>query len=173
MDEATDALQSALEEAEQELATHFVVHAYTDAGRLALTEDEEERLEDVTLLFGWLPQEWRAQAGGPVASHRRLDERARRLAEEIADLLPNDPSLIDRAADWIDDRLEAASPEEAKDLREWRRILEELSIQQIQAHLREESERADRLRQSLPFMGVLSAEGRREMLEGTGPFLPD
>lgn len=167
--EATNALQSALEEAEQELATHFVVHAYTEADRLALTEDEEERLESVTLLFGWLPQEWRAQAGGPVASHQLLDERARRLAEEIADLLPNDPSLLDRAADWIDDRLEEVSPQEAKDLREWRRILGELSIQQIQALLREESERANRLRQSLPFVGILSAETRRRLLEETGP----
>lgn len=167
--EATNALQSAVEEAEQELATHFVVHAYTEADRLALTEDEEERLDNVTLLFGWLPQDWRAPAGGPVASHHLVDERARRLGEEIADLLPNDPSLLDRAADWIDDRLEDASPQEAKDLREWRRILEDLSIQQIQALLREDSERANRLRQSLPFMGVLSAETRRSLLEETGP----
>lgn len=167
--EATDALQSSLEGAEQALATHFVVHAYTDADRMALTGDEEERLENVTLLFGWLPREWRVEARGPVKSHRHLDERARHLAEEIAALLPNDPSLIDRAADWIDHQVEKARQEEAQDLKEWRRILEDLSIQQIQALLREESERADRLRQSLPFVGALSAEERRKLLQGTGP----
>lgn len=169
VEEATNALQASLEDAEQDLATHFVVHAYGDADRLALTEDEEKRLESVTLLFGWLPREWRVDAGGPVESHRHLDERARRLAEKIAEVLPNDPSLIDRAADWIDDRVEKADQEAAHDLKEWRRILEELSIQQIQALLREESERADRLRQSLPFMGALSPEERRKLLEGTGP----
>lgn len=163
--EARESVQQTLEDIERELSTHFVVHAYTNADRVALTEDETQRLDDVTLLYGWLPQEWKASAGGPVHSHRQLDVRARRLAEEIAELLPNDPSIIDRATDWIHDRLEMTDEREAQDLREWQRILKELSLQQIQAFLREESERADRLRQSLPFTEVLTPEERKELLD--------
>lgn len=165
VDEAVAAVRSAVEDVEQDLATHFVVHGYSDADRLALTDEEQERLESVTLLFGWLPQEWRRQEGGPVESHRLLDERARRLADRIAELLPNDPSLISRTIDWIDERLEEASRQEAHDLREWRRVLGELSIQQVQALLREDSERAVRLRQSLPFVGALTPSERRNVLD--------
>lgn len=164
-DEAVTAVRSALDDLAQHLATHFVVHGYTDADRLALTDEEQERLESVTLLFGWLPQEWRRQEGGPVESHRLLDERARRLADRIAELLPNDPSLMRRTIDWIDGRLEEASQQEAHDLREWRRVLGELSIQQVQALLREDSERAARLRQSLPFVRTLTPSERRKVLE--------
>lgn len=116
-------------------------------------------------MFGWIPAVWRADKGGPITSHRQVDDIARRLAEAIADLLPTDPSLIDRALEWIDQRLEEASRREAHDLREWRRILSRLSVPQIRAFLTEDSERADRLRQSLPFVEVLSRSERAELIE--------
>lgn len=169
VDDVRDAVESQLRDVEQELATHFVVHAYTDADLVALSDEETDRLRDLTLLDGWLPKHWRESSGGPVRSHRHLDERARRLAAAIADVLPNDPSLIERARRWIDDRLEEASRGEARDLKEWRRILQDLSIQQIQSFLREDSERADRLRQSLPFVDALQPEQRNLVLERSEP----
>lgn len=165
VDEARNTVQDHLEEVEQDLATHFVVHAYTDADRFAIGDEEAERLRGLTLLYGWLPHEWRESAGGPVRSHRHLDERARRLAAEISKRLPNDPSLIGRSKSWIDDRLKVAGRREAPVLKEWRRILDDLSLQQVQALLREESERADRLRQSLPFAEVLTPAERQHLLE--------
>lgn len=163
VDRAREVVRTHLEEVEQELATHFVVHAYTDADCLAMGE-EAERLRELTLLHGWLPQEWHASAGGPVQSHRTLDERAQRLAMAIAEELPKDPSIIDRTMRWIDGRSEDAGAREARNLEEWRRILEELSIQQIQALLREDSERANRMRQSLPFTKVLTPAERERLL---------
>lgn len=163
--DAADEVRRHFREVEGDLATHFVVHAYTEADRGAIGEEEVRRLRDLTLLYGWLPQEWNVSSGGPVRAHRYLDERARRLAVEIARLLPDDPSIIDRALEWLDERLAAAEGRSQRDLREWRRILEELSIQQVQALLREESERADRLRQSLPFVEVLTPAERREIFE--------
>lgn len=167
LDEARDAVESHLKEAERELATHFVVHGYTDADRVAIGDEETERLRNLTLLYGWLPQEWREAEGGPVRSHRVLDAQARRLASRIAESLPHDPSIIERALRWIEGRLEVADGREARVLDEWRRILDDLSLQQVQSLLREESERADRLRQSLPFVEVLTPGERKRLLEET------
>lgn len=149
---------------EEEQALHFVVHGYTDADRSA-PGDQRERLERITLLYGWVPFEWRAEEGGPIATHRQADQVALRVAEAISEMLPTDPSLVDRALEWIDGRLATASEREAHELREWRRILSRLSVPQIQAFLTEESERADRLRQSLPFVGALSRTERAELLK--------
>lgn len=164
VERAVAAVQDQLQGIEEELATRFVVHAYTDADALALTDEETQRLGDLTLLYGWLPQEWLERSGGPVVSHRYLDERARVLATAIAHLLPNDPSIIDRALHWIDQRLEAGGGRNARDLQEWKRILSQLSLQQVQAFLREDSERANRLRQSLPLVDVLSASERKRLM---------
>lgn len=169
IEEATALVRTRMQEIEQELATQFVVHSYTDADALAVTDEETERLEDLTLLYGWLPQEWLRRSGGPVVSHRSLDEHARELAAAIADLLPNDPSIIDRTLHWIGHRLEAEGRRSTRDLREWKRILSRLSPQQIQAFLREDSERATRLRQSLPFVEALSPSERKKLLEDARP----
>lgn len=163
VDEAVTEVRTHFDEVGRELATHFVVHSYTNADLVGLGNEEEERLQDLTLLHGWLPQEWHVSSGGPVRSHQYLEERARRLSTRIAELLPNDPSILDRTVSWIDQRMQVARDSEQEDLKEWRRLLEELSIQQIQAFLREESERADRLRQSLPFVEVLTPAERKEL----------
>jgi len=169
VDEAATDVRTHFEEVGRELATHFVIHPYTDADLVALGDGEGERLRDLTLLHGWLPQEWHVSSGGPVRSHHYLEERARMLSTRIAELLPNDPSIVDRTATWLDGRLQVADGREREDLKEWRRILGELSIQQIQAFLREKSERADRLRQSLPFVEVLTPAERREILQSAAP----
>lgn len=159
------ALQCLAEAVEERLRMHFVVHGYTDADRLA-AGDQWRRLEQVTLLHGWIPAGWRREGGGPITAHAGLDSRARRLAEAIAEILPNDPSLADRAREWIDQRLAASTDGRGTPaLREWRRILTQLSISQVQALLSEDTERADRLRQSLPFVEVLSPSERAELLQ--------
>ena len=159
------AVQDALEGLEDELAMHFVVHGYTDADMTA-AGGQRERLEEVTVLRGWIPAPWRHEPEGPFSTHALLDQHALLLAEAIAEALPNDPSLIDRAKAWIDGRLESSSPRVAPELKEWRRILSQLSLRQIQALLTEDSERADRLRQSRPFLDALSSAERAEILKG-------
>jgi hypothetical protein len=78
--------------------------------------------------------------------------RARRLAAHIATRIAADPTIIDRAVEWLDPSKRA--------LAEWRSVLTSLSSRQVEALLLEESERADRLRQSLPFVDVLTPEDR-------------
>jgi hypothetical protein len=165
LEEIVAAVEKSLEALEGDLALHFIVHGYTDAD-MGAAGDQRWRLDNVTLLHGWIPASWRNDKGGPIVTHEVLDQHARLMAQAIAEVLPNDPSLIDRAVVWIDDRLESASPRGAHELREWRRILTQLSLRQIQAQLTEDSERADRLRQSLPFVDVLSSEERARILSG-------
>jgi len=116
---AMTTVQRHFEEVEEETASHFFIHGYTDADRTA-GGDQEARLADVTLLHGWIPQRWRTETAGPIVSHRTLDQHARRLAEAIAKSLPDDPSLVTRTREWIDKRLESASKPESSSLGEWR-----------------------------------------------------
>jgi DNA-binding transcriptional ArsR family regulator len=159
IDDAVRWVEDRFRELEPSLAVHFVIHGYTDTDRLGVRQEQAGRLGRVTLLAGWIPLAWRREGGGPIRSHRDLDERALDLGRRIADLLPNDPSILERALAWIEDRLQGAAHPEVSELDEWRRILKELSVRQIQALLREESERAIRLRQSFPFFEVLLSDG--------------
>lgn len=152
----------------ENLALHFVSHGYTRADADLLPEEEQERLRNVTLLYGWIPLEWRREGGGPIRSHRELDDRARRIATSVAERLPNDPSIVERTVEWIDDRLASASEREAPALEEWRNLLTRLSIPQIQKILMEDTERARELRQSLPFAEALPARERRSLVSGGG-----
>jgi hypothetical protein len=125
----------------------FRVRAYTDAK----CEFVEKRDKPVNLVWGWLPFAWQQEGGGPLPSHGDLDERAQRLAARVAKRIAEDPALIDRAVEWIDQRARIAPDPSKRALDEWRSVLTTLSSRQIEALLVEESERADRLRQSLPF----------------------
>jgi hypothetical protein len=156
VDRATYALEQQLRTVEQDLGVHFVVHAYTDAEREVALEPDTP----INLVWGWLPFAWQQGGGGPLRSHGDLDERARRLAAHIAKRIAADPAIVDRAVEWIDqrDRLEADPSKRALD--EWRSVLTTLSSRQVEAFLVEQSERADRLRQSLPFVDVLTPEDR-------------
>jgi len=156
VDRAVRALEQQLRKPERDLAVHFVVRAYTDAER----EVVEERETPVNLVWGWLPFAWQQGGGGPLRSHGDLDKRARRLASHIAKRIAEDPAIIDRAVEWIDER-DTVEPDPSKRaLAEWRSVLTALSSRQVEALLVEESERADRLRQSLPFVDVLTPEER-------------
>jgi hypothetical protein len=156
VDRAVRVLEQQLRKAEHDLAVHFVFRAYTEAER----ELVEERETPVNLVWGWLPIAWQKGGGGPLRSHRDLDERSKRLAAHIARRIAEDPAIIDRAVEWIDQRGRVEPDPSKRALDEWRSVLTTLSSRQVEALLVEESERADRLRQSLPFLDVLTAEDR-------------
>lgn len=164
VDAAAGELAERISPLAENLALHFVTHGYTEADIEMLQDEQEERLHMVTLLHGWIPLRWREEGGGPIGAHRELDERARRIAAAIADRLPQDPTILDRALEYISERVERAGGREAHALEEWRRLLTRLSIAQIQKILREDSERARELRQSLPFAEALMPEERRRLM---------
>lgn len=103
----------------------------------------------------------RAAGAAPHAVHdRRADELGRAVAEQIE----RDPTIVGRTVAWIERRLEKASPGERRELVEWRRILESRPPLRVAAFLRSRSERAARLRQTLPFVEVLTAEERTAIM---------
>ncbi len=168
VDEVARDLADQLAPLAENLALHFVSHGYTKVDLQLLSEEEQERLQNVTLLHGWIPLQWREEGGGPIRSHSELDDRARRIATAVAERLSNDPAIIDRALGWIHARLESASEREAPALKEWSNLLTRLSTPQIQKLLTEDTERARELRQSLPFVEALTARERRSLVSRGG-----
>ena len=164
VDSVTRDLEERLSPLAENLALHFVTHGYTPVDVGMVTDEQAKRLSDVTLLHGWIPFRWREEGGGPIRSHRELDERSRRLASAIAERLPSDPEIIRRALEWLDQRLKSAGGREAPALKQWRNVLTRLSVAQIQRVLTEDSERGRELRQSLPFAEALSTQERRSLL---------
>lgn len=98
---------------------------------------------------------------GPRARARKhdwIDERSHALALRVADKLRGQPVLVEHALGNLNRWEQARGPRPA--YAEWRRILTESSVDDIIALLSERSERADRLRQSTPFTGILSQDER-------------
>jgi hypothetical protein len=115
----------------------------------------------------FIKQESRGVNEGSTYSrtHPDLDRRALTIARAIADRLAENPSLVSTAREFVARRLRDASPRERKDLGEWQSLLEHLSVQQLRNFLVHSGERATRLRQSLPFVEVLSKDERQSILE--------
>ncbi len=87
-----------------------------------------------------------------MSSHRDTDLRSLALSQAVADKIDNDPSLLAGVRDW-------AEGQEANAYREWQQILKG-SWPQIREVLLEESDEGQRLRQSSPFVGILSPQER-------------
>ncbi len=136
----------------------------TRADLETMTADLQDAVREATLLYGVLPL-----AAGvspphgdelPAAkTHGDLDERSRAQGERVAKAISRDPRLIDVAQRWVQQRLQQASAAEAHELREWEYILT-LPPHRIAAFLRDPGERATRLRQTTPFVGV-GSDGER------------
>lgn len=128
----------------------------------------EDRLRTARSLVGLPPAAFLPPEHHPrsrVRTHVDHDTRALIVATEIAKRLKHDPALIDRALDFVEDRLAEASPRERQELDEWRQLLRTASPMRIRRFLVDMGERATRLRQTLPFLGVLSPAERNALLE--------
>ena len=93
-----------------------------------------------------------------------MQELSRRLAESIE----HDSSLIRRAKEHIHRMLKSDQGPAMKDIEEWYDILESYSVQRLSRFLVSTSERANRLRQSNPFLAILDPEERRHLMKGLG-----
>lgn len=91
-------------------------------------------------------------------SHVEADAALRDRARAVVKLLEHRPELIQEAREEIAGRLATAARHEAQTLREWRDLLDTLDIPQVRRWLVGRSERAVRLRQSLPWVLLDAAE---------------
>ncbi|HSU17874.1 hypothetical protein [Longimicrobium sp.] len=91
-------------------------------------------------------------------SHEWLDERSRALHVRVGEKLRDNPALVSMALANLDRWERQSGPDRA--WAEWREILTSKSISEIVALLQEDSENANRLRQSSPFAGALTEDER-------------
>lgn len=111
------------------------------------------------VLQGILPGELVDQplgAGG--RSHLAADEDLRDRAKRVAAELQRRPELIREAREELAGRLTSAQPPEAKTLREWQQVLDGMSMPRLREWLVSRSERATRLRQSMPLVFLQAAD---------------
>lgn len=98
-------------------------------------------------------------------SHAGMEERSLHIAREVGKLIRSDSSLITRAKNHIDRLLRTSPGTAARDIAEWRHVLEAYSTERIRRFLVSKTPRAERLRQSSPFLAVLTPEERKAVIE--------
>jgi DNA-binding phage protein len=167
-DTLSDYLNESLPHVERAQDLNVVVTGLTRSELEALSHSGNA-LDNLTLLEGVPPagllRSGTAGAAKPApASHDEHDARGRRLALAIALKIKKDPGLIVLAQDRLEHRSQRASPRERRELREWLRVLSTMPPARLRAFLIEDSERATRLRQSLPALSLLSAAERQAVL---------
>jgi DNA-binding transcriptional ArsR family regulator len=156
----TDAFSQQLGPIEREYDVHIEVHGTTRSELAKRVPPEDgDVLDDAVVLAGVIPRHVKDANEDRTKDHDAHDTRARRLAIALAAKLKRDPGLVRAARSQIAERLNNASPGEQRELREWERILA-LSPARLQRLLTDPGERATRLRQTLPALGILSPAER-------------
>lgn len=157
----TDYLNERLTDLERKHDVHIAVHGIMPSELQTLHRTLSTML-DTTILLGGVPpvallERSRSTAkASTIVSHSQHDARSRRLAVAIAAKIRRDPGLIAAAEERVRRRAREASPRERRELAEWIRILSTMSPARLRRFLLENSERAIRLRQTLPALNFLS-----------------
>jgi hypothetical protein len=165
----TDYLNTHLAEVERKYDVHIAIQELTRSELETLHTTSSANLNAVALVAG-VPPLALADRSGPAAndstfaSHDEHDVRSRKLALAIAAKIKRDPGLIAMAEDHVKIRAQKASSRERRELAEWLRILSTMSPARLQRFLVENSERAIRLRQTLPALRLLSPAEREAVL---------
>lgn len=166
-----DVFSKTLGEIEKRFDVSIEIRGTTRSELTARSGSDTALLQDTLLLagvppLGLRPSTIRAPSVSPsdtAKSHPDLDAQARRLSMAIAAKLKKDPSLVRQARRYITERVKVASAGEQRELEEWTRILA-MPASRLQRFLVEPSERATRLRQTLPFLDLLTPADRAAII---------
>jgi hypothetical protein len=104
---------------------------------------------------------------GPLGSHQFIDYFALACHRAVAERLRREPETIIKIARENLARWKASGvfdKGEVLSLSEWEKILNESNVEELIAIITEDSDEGQRLRQSTPFAGVLSEDGRLKIL---------
>lgn len=169
LENITDYLNAHLADVERKYGVHIALHGLTRSQLDALDKTSVDPLSHLVLLAGVPPLALTARlrstpGDSTFASHQEHDARSRRLALAIAAKIKRDPGLIATAEDQVKRRAQKASPRERRELTEWIRVLSTMSPARLQRFLVEDSERAVRLRQTLPMLNILSPAEREAVV---------
>lgn len=167
-----DRLQSALDEVGRMEDVTLELRAATRADMASARPAERTDANTVLLVFGLPPETILSSAvdGGGAApaptergrlrTHAVADAEALALAARVADRLATDATLLERARARVAGERARASSRHQATLREWDDVLRTMSVPRLRRFLVDRGERATRLRQSMPFLGILSAAER-------------
>jgi DNA-binding transcriptional ArsR family regulator len=178
--ETMSSVRTALATLEETQDITLVVSGATPADIAAQRDSDDEwdtRMRTARSLFGIPPIALLSQPAGQVTAstsprstsqlrrHADLDARGLDIARAIAGRLRHEPTLAARALLFVEQRMRSASPQERPELEEWSQLLRTASPARLRRFLVDPGERATRLRQTLPFLGILSPEERQAVLD--------
>lgn len=165
----TKALRAAVAPTEAREDVTVEITAFTRPDLQVANPDQKKELAKALPLFGIPPS---AFAKDPIEdqllrkpiTHSDRDREQTFIAREVASRLASNPGKRQAAKQWIRKRLESASEHERGELEEWLSILDGMSPLRLARFLVDPGERATRLRQTLPFLDVLSADERAKIV---------
>lgn len=163
MGKSAELLGEVIARIEKRFDVHIEIRPRTRADLDALASEESEALLDAISLLGVPPggllkhyrELWAARN---IKHHSSHDERALEYGQELAHAIAKDPTLLDEAKRFIARRWRNASQAERKELAEWKRLLSTASPAAVRKALNDPGERGTRLRQTIPFIGILPPE---------------
>ena len=147
-------LRSLITPVEQEFEMTIEIRGFTRA-------DLPVMLPDEWVLLGGVPPTLDSDRSGKPPTHKDYDRRSARMAEAVAGLLRSDPTLIERAREYVGRLLDRDQGMATPDLEEWNQVLQSYSLPRLLRFLTAESPRAVRLRQSSPLIAVLTPRERK------------
>jgi hypothetical protein len=124
----------------------------------------ELQSDELVLLAGAPPGESVEKSGRTERrTHADFDGQSLESSRRVAELIDDDPSIVDRALEHLDRILREDQGPAEHGLREWQQVLRDYSLDRLIRFLKSESARAARLRQSSPFPAVLTKKERRAL----------
>ena len=159
VDALTDALRAPVAELARREHVSIEVRGWTRPDLEALAWSPLSDAGQTHLLWGVLPEPF-AEAPSAVGrrSHAAADEALLERAKRAVVALERHPELVRKARDEVAKRLATAPPQESKTLREWEDVLNSMRLPQLRKWLVGRSERATRLRQSMPLVLLQAAD---------------
>lgn len=169
VEKLTDDLNSRLAKVEQAYDIHVGVKGFTRSELETVYGAQAKTLDEAILLDGVPPVALLEASASPankhtIKSHDEHDARSRRLALAIATKIKRDRGLVAFAQERLKGRALKASQGERRELAEWIRLFSTMPPARLRRFLLEDSERAIRLRQTLPTLNLLSPAERNAVI---------
>jgi DNA-binding MarR family transcriptional regulator len=124
-------------------------------------------VRDIKLLYGLPP--YRENNIINIISknmhHQNVDENLLKVCRVLASFIERDTSLVRRARRHVKKLLSEDNDLTTKDLNEWEYILDSYSPRRLSNFLSSKSERATKLRQSCPFLAILTNGEKKQLIE--------
>lgn len=97
-------------------------------------------------------------------SHREIDQKQLNDSKAWSELLASYPEIIPRTVSYLEHEIPKRTSGEKQVLAEWKQILDKMPLQRLKKLIESDSQRANRLRQSLPFWPVLTEHERAKFV---------